>query len=201
MLAAINQFGQNLLYVRDIGALHAALLALGLPNDLSDLLRGQLVLAVSALDKLIHELVRIGMLQVFAGSRPATDKYNTFQISAGTLANIQSASIPPPEFWFEREIVTRHQHLAFQQPDKIADALSLIWPERHKWQVIALALGSNESTLRTTLATIVTRRNQIVHEADIEPISNMRRMITVTDTEDALDLLEHLGREIYNQVT
>jgi len=44
-----------------------------MPYD--DLLRSQVVYAVSAFDKLIHDLVRIGMVQIFSGARPATAKY------------------------------------------------------------------------------------------------------------------------------
>ncbi|WP_217607253.1 hypothetical protein [Chitinophaga sp. GbtcB8] len=96
---------------------------LKLPNDLSDLLRAQWVYAVSALDKLIHEFVRIGMIETFNGSRNKTSKFNSFPVSMSTLINIQSSSVPPSHYWFEQEIIQRHKQLSFQDPEKIADAL------------------------------------------------------------------------------
>lgn len=46
--------------------------------DTSDLLRWQWVQCISAFDKFVHDLVRVGMLEIFAGNRMPTPKYNTF---------------------------------------------------------------------------------------------------------------------------
>ena len=50
------------------------------PIDATDLLRWEWVLAVSALDKYIHDIVRIGMMHQFLGQRSVTEKYNSFRI-------------------------------------------------------------------------------------------------------------------------
>ena len=42
------------------------------PYDYSDLLRWQWAQSVSALDKLIHDLIRIGMVQTYQGLRTPT---------------------------------------------------------------------------------------------------------------------------------
>jgi hypothetical protein len=82
MRRARNQFEDNIRHVHELSALYDYLTnTLRLPNDLSDILRSQIVYSVSALDKFIHELIRIGMLQSFAGTRPKTDKFNAFTIS------------------------------------------------------------------------------------------------------------------------
>lgn len=54
------------------------------PYDYTDLLRWQWAQSVSALDKLIHDLVRVGMLETFQGKRPPTSKFLAFPLSLQT---------------------------------------------------------------------------------------------------------------------
>ena len=66
MLNAYLKFKDHIKYVADLDSLYLYLTEVQkLPNDLSDILRSEWVYSISALDKLIHELVRIGMLQSF----------------------------------------------------------------------------------------------------------------------------------------
>lgn len=116
------------------------------------------------------------------------------------LRNIQANSIPPPVFWFEQEVVQKHKLLAFQDPDKISDALSFVWSEPHKWQKIAQSLGMPESDVKTRLKTIVVRRNQIVHEADIDVFTNNRIVIVHSDIQPNIDFIENLGKAMYHLV-
>ena len=62
MQTVINQFRANIVRVRDLGVIYSALKAQTTGAiDLSDILRTELVMAVSALDHYIHEIVRLGM--------------------------------------------------------------------------------------------------------------------------------------------
>ena len=207
MRDAMEQFDRNLRTVREMDSLYSHLINdLKLPNDLSDILRAQYVYAVSALDKLIHELVRIGMLQAFVGSRQKTSKFNAFPISLETHYKIQQTfqvgilQAEPPEYIFEQEIIVRHKHLSFQEPEKIADALSLIWEEKQKWQKIALPFNQTDDFLKKTLKLIVQRRNQIVHEADIDLQTNRRNEIEVADVQESVVFISKLGESIFNAV-
>jgi hypothetical protein len=187
MQTAHNQFLHNITYVKELDSLYRFLKdTQSLSNDLSDLLRAEIVYAVSALDKLVHELVRIGMIQAFNGSRIKTKSFDGFTLSAKTLDKIKSTAIermqnptrPPlqdelPEYWFEQEILLKHKSNSYQDPKKIGEGLSLIWQEEHKWQTIATMLNLNERDTKTQLETIVSRRNQIVHEADINLQTNL----------------------------
>jgi hypothetical protein len=201
MLNAFKQFNENIKYVRDLEALYIYLTEnQKLPNDLSDILRAQWVYSVSALDKLIHELVRIGMLQTFLGRRNPTKKYKSFSISVDTMNNIQQANTSPAEYWFEQEIVQKHKTLAFQDPDKIADALSFIWDDEHKWQKISFDLNIPEKEAKVILKTIVNRRNQIVHEADLDLMTGVRLSIDKMDTLKAVDFICKIAESIYNNI-
>lgn len=209
MHKALQQFERNIAAVRELQQLYYYLVEVQkLPNNLSDILRSQLVYAVSAFDKLIHEVVREEMLQSFSGQRIKTDKFKGFAISLETYHQMQQASqstelllLLPAAYFFEQEIIAKHKHLAFQDPDKVADALSLIWLEKQKWQKIASLLNKSDDSIKKTLKEIVHRRNQIVHEADINWQTNNRTDINADDIKEAVDFIYQLGKTIIILVT
>jgi hypothetical protein len=169
------------------------------PYDYSDLLRWQWAQSVSALDKLIHDLVRVGMLEIFQGNRAPTSKFLTFPVSLQT--HEQMRRTPNLSYSIlEQEIVRKHSFLAFQDPDKIADALAYIWAEPHKWAVLAQHFGMTESAIRVQVKNISIRRNQIVHEGDYSSNLLQRQSIVASDVEDVLTFVSSLGEAIYNEV-
>lgn len=204
MQTAFDQFKNNMNYVKELDSLYTYLTdTLLLPNDLTDILRAEWIYSVSALDKLIHELIRIGMIDIFVGNRPSTSKFLNFSISIDTLNNIKTStgiSSPPPEYWFEQEIVKKHKFLSFQEPDKISDGLSLIWNHQHKWNFLSIATGITETTLKTRLKNIVSRRNQMVHEADANPTTGNRNHITKADCDFVVTFVELLATKIFDSV-
>ena len=187
---------------RIVAGVYDYLVKNNIPLDSSDLLRWQWVLVVSALDKYIHDLVLMGMSEEFLGKRTHTNKYNNFTMSMNTFFAIESSPVPVAEF--EKEIIRRHSYQSFQDPDKIADALSFIWDEQHKWSVISFNMKNviKEEDLKIKLRNIVIRRNQIVHEGDClsASIPLSRQIITQSDTEDVIsfiiDLVEAIDKSI-----
>jgi hypothetical protein len=151
---------------------------------------------VSAFDKLIHDIIRIGMVQIFVGERMPTKKYNSEPISIQFHFSLMNAEIPPREFLFEREIVRKLGYLSFQDPDKISEALALIWSENAKWAKISSAMGWTESDARTKLKLIAARRNAIVHEADRSPITNDLTAITLSECNEVTDFLQACGQAV-----
>jgi hypothetical protein len=200
MLNSLNLFENN---IKD----SAQLLALfefsskHLPGMVfDDLLRAHLVYSVSAFDKLIHDIIKIGMVEIFTNNRQATPKYLNERISLEIHNKISVATIPPREYFFENEVVRKLSFLSFQDPDKVAEGLSFIWAEPHKWHHIAANMGVDQHTTKTTLKTIVARRNQIVHEADIDIATGQKYLIDKTETETACNFVLSCGQAIYSQV-
>ena len=172
------------------------------PNDdLTDLLRAEIVYSISAFDKLIHELVKIGMIETFNGSRIETVQYKAFKITIDTLLKIQNPSGIPPQFWLKQEIERQHKLLSFQEPDKVNNALNLISNKPHKWQIIATQLGVTETDATIYLKNIVNRRNAIVHEADEDAQTNQKTAINQSDVANDITFIENLGKAIYDLVT
>jgi len=171
--------------------------------DFSDLLRWQWTLAVSALDRYIHDIVRAGMVMEFEGRKNPTPKYQNFRIDMSTYAMIRSS--PVPAVAFEQEVGRQHSFLAFQYPDKIADALSLIWDEANKWDVIGRTMVPPVPVpdLKTKLKNIVLRRNQIVHEGDCLSLSPPlgQQPISLSDVNDVVRFIKSLVLAIDTCVT
>lgn len=177
---------------------------IGVAVDFDDLLRARLMHTISALDKFIHDLIRHRMVEIFKGQRPVTPKYLTEAISLESYKKLTDTSVGafPPERVFENIIYSKHKSLSFQDPDKIQEALSLVWDESHKWQKIAAFIGngSTESSLKVALKVAVARRNLIVHEADIDPSTNARTAISAADIETAAHLVRSIGTAISHLV-
>jgi hypothetical protein len=116
MHSAQIQFKENLKRVRELGGLAAAIEKLTTSAvDVSDLLRAEIVLTVSALDHFIHELARIGMIECAKGIRPKTDAYLRFDMPMSAVEyGIQGIS---HESWVGETVRERHSWLSFQDPE------------------------------------------------------------------------------------
>ena len=144
----------------------------------------------------MHDLIRIGMVATFVGHRVPTDRYHVEPITIQFHATLLAATIPPKEYLFEQEIVKRLGRLSFQDPEKVAEGLSLIWDEKQKWAMIAGAMGWDTNDAKTKLKLVAGRRNAIVHESDMHPLTNAKTPITAAECKDVTDFLQLCGRTI-----
>lgn len=204
---------------RDISVVYDHLVGkIGMPpSEVGDLLRAQIVYSVSALDRLIHELVRIGVLEIFNNRRIPTAKFHGQPFKAITLIKALKYTAPDyipqdpsesAEALINEEMTKILGYQAFQAPDKVKDALSYIWNEPHKMQVIASKMGlsavsgsSAEEQVVQTLKLITDRRNQIAHEADYDSAQGCRREINKSVTDQSILFIEKFGTAVYELVT
>lgn len=190
-------FQKNIKQANDLGTIYDHLIDIvQIREPFDDLLRYQLVYAVSAFDKLIHDLIRIGMVQIFEGSRPHTPKYSNEGIALQHLTDLAPGATPPPGVKFEELIRGKLSILSFQDPAKVSDGLSFIWLEAQKWQAIGNKVGLSDNDAKRNLKLIATRRNAIVHEADLDPITSIKQPITRTESAEAASYLLALGNAI-----
>ena len=196
MREAIDQFRVNLVRVRNLDHVAGALDSqTAQALDLSDILRSEFVLAVSALDYFVHEVARLGMIEAYRGEREKTRGFLQFQISMeSALSGIAES---PSEEWLDDEIKFRNGHRAFQNPDRIAEALRLV-SDVPIWREVAGRMGMSPQEARERLSVIVDRRNRIAHEADVAPVPNEGILpIDRQLTADAVDFIERVGEGIY----
>lgn len=202
MHRSFSLFERNIEQARELASLYQYLKdTITAPISFDDILRSQIVYSVSAFDKLIHDLVRVGMIDTFMGRRPATPKYLSEVIPLKLYNELNSASVPPKEIIFERAIFEKLQIVSYQDPSKVSDGLSLIWDEKQKWQKIATEMGTTDSLAKRKLKLIVSRRNTIAHEADIDPLSGHKYSISKLDSDDVTDFLYKCGEAIFKLVS
>ncbi len=167
MPTAIDQFRINIARVRNLGSIVDALNSQTTQVlDLSDVLRAELVLAVSALDQFIHETVRLGMVNAYRGRRTRTQRFLRFEAPLEII--LQGADEDAVEQWLDDFIRTRHGYRSFQTPERISEAIRLISDVR-LWDEVSSRMNMSSQDIRETLSLIAKRRNQIAHEADINP--------------------------------
>lgn len=190
MQRALDSFRESMIRVANLAGLYRAIGSLTTSAvDPSDLLRAQVVLTVSALDFYVHEVTLLGMLEIYAGRRQPTKGFEKYRVSVGAMMANHPAGNGA---WLEAEIRERHSFLAFQQPDKIADAIRL-FTDVKLWQAVGTALGQDDSTVKSELRLIVDRRNKIAHEADLDPsYPGARWPISEADAERSRNFVESL---------
>lgn len=201
MKKSLEWFNESMKKATEHSSLHDILKGLGIHTlDCDDLLRYQLVHIVSALDKLIHDLIISGMVESFVGLRPPTAKFVNEQIPVGVVQKLLHEEIPPKEYTFRELIAQKLKTISYQHPDKIAEGLSYIWDESHKWKKIAAHLDLSDNDLKKSLILLITRRNAIVHESDIDPISRKQNGISREECESATALVSTCGNAIASLV-
>ncbi len=198
MLSAIELFRENILRVKSLGGLSQALTAMTTAAvDSSDLLRAQIVLAVSAFDHYVHEVTRLGMLEIFDGKRAPSAAYFRFRISLDCVR----ANYTIERNDLDSEIRVQHSFLAFQHPDKVADAVRLI-SEVKLWEAVGKRLGMEAGEVKQRLRLCIDRRNKIAHEADLDPTYPKARWpISMSDVENVVNFLTDVVEAIHNEIS
>jgi len=202
MQSAINQFRISIARVRELIDVHNSLKAQASSVlDLSDMLRAALVLAVSALDYYIHEVVRIGMLEIHRGLRPEPPAFSGFEISLGSArAGINAGQ--NIDSWLEDEIRQRLSYKSFQKPDNIVKAVLLI-SNKKLWKEVSINMGrlaQDAEDIKNQLSLIVDRRNKIAHEADIDPTLSIGNRWPIDEllVNETVDFIEQVVESIHN---
>jgi len=163
----LNEFNENIRRVKELHSIYELIKGKTTEIlDISDILRAEIVLIVSALDSYIHNKVRYNMINVFKAGNVQTDSFKKFKIP---LEDVQKAIKDPSTFdWLENEIITQHSWKSFQQSKKIEEAIALI-SSKKLWKELGEKLNESPDNLKNRLDVIVDRRNKIAHEADIDP--------------------------------
>ncbi len=150
MQTAIDQFQENIQRVRELRAIYQILKNQTTEAlDLSDILRAELVMSVSAFDHYIHRVVRLGMLESYHGKRPQTSAFLKFQVSLESA--LQGISAPMSDDWLEKEILGHHGWQSFQRSENVAQALKLI-SQKKVWQEIAIQIGKPAEDINSPYA-------------------------------------------------
>lgn len=200
MLLAYRRFVELVEDTKNVEVLYQYLKnTIKVPIETNDLLRWQWIQCISAFDKFIHDVVRIGMVEIYVGARVTTAKYNSFQLDIQTCIDMNASPLSAASI-FEQKVILKHSFLAFQDPNKVSDALAYIWSDNDKWQTISNMVGMSKNDCVTFLKNAVIRRNQIVHEGDYTDSLSKRQDIYEQDVNDVRTFILNIGEAIYNCV-
>lgn len=162
-----------------------------------ELNRLKLVWGLSAFDRLLHDLIREGVMEIFVGKRNPTQKYRGETIPISIMIDIYNKDLIPASEDFKTAIYTKLKTISYQSPEKIADGLSFIWDEKQKWKKLADKFGNiTDKDIKSRLTLITTRRNFIVHEADRNPVTLEKYPLTDDEVNSNVIFLEKLGNAI-----
>jgi len=197
MNRAIQQFQGNIQSAKHLGVIYQAFIGKVTPAiSLDELLRAEIVLAVSALDCYVHDIVRIGMTDAFGSGRGEPNAYLAFGVSLGVVKNLLSATTEVERRGLlDHEIRRLHAFRTFQTAENISQALGLVGI-KSVWDKVGNTVGMTSSDVRTQLKLIIDRRNCIAHESDINPTLGIGNKYPidfplVESTVDFLDKIVH----------
>lgn len=183
MTEAYKQFKINIESLHNLTVVYEAFNGKVGPLDISDMLRAQIVLAVSALDCYCHDVCLEVMLFIFQHKNFETNNsFKNFVISLNTLHQISNSNqMSEKIFFLSKEIRRRNSYKSFQEPKNISEALSNIGITKI-WVKIGVTLNQESIDLQNRLSLIISRRNQIAHESDINPILGIGDKYSIDDS-------------------
>lgn len=226
---AFDSFSQNISRVKDIATIYTTIhdTRIRLHINLDDLLRMQIVYVVGALDKLIHDLIKVGLRHTYFHNSLQTNAFlkdtvlfrDVFEIIQilKTSNDVVSQEIEIARY-LDDIINKKLSYLSFQAKDKILDGLAYIWQPAiinsqgrsiglNKWKLIVQEMSNlevsyqtrNEQDIERELSLIVSKRNSIAHEADMD-MNHTIRPILYDEVQNSVRFIEVLGTAIFNLI-
>ncbi|MCW6034666.1 hypothetical protein K4A83_00035 [Spirulina subsalsa FACHB-351] len=134
MNSAVEQFRISIARVRDLISIYNSMSSqVTAVLDLSDILRAALVLTVSALDYYVHEVVTLGMLEIYRGQRSepissrnqSSSAFARFQVSLGNARTERLIALDIAS-WLEDEIRENQGSDFLEQSYSVSDFIPIL---------------------------------------------------------------------------
>ncbi len=206
MQQAIETFKLNVDSVKQLDTIYQYLDQNNIKTlDLSEILRAEIVLAVSALDNFISDVLYIGLVETFEGNRNIpTDfakPFNEFQVDMQTLTQIINAPSPNDKSLILGDYIRKiNSKNPYQDPKQIESALLLLGIKQ-LWTKLGTELSIKPEDLKKELANIVWQRHKIAHEADFDHLTQKKRARDRVSTFQAIEFIEKLCIAIHEIVS
>ncbi len=160
-------------------------------ESMQDVLRASLVMAVSAMDAYFHAKIVQHVVKHSRKTNPSNKLLNERILVKDFIEGRRKAHTNAA---LRAAIERKLSYQSLQQPSQVAEALGLIGVSDF-WKGVAQRLNQRADTLRTSLAKVVKRRNQIAHEGDLSQSRRARnkgRAITHKDVEGDVALIKKI---------
>lgn len=199
MLKAIQLFRSNRSRILDLGAVYDLLAGQAplLQKQLDEILRAQLVLAVSAFDTYIHDCVRIGIVRQFTTSGTLSNSLKNYPIPFEDLQIINGlATTADKAIYLDGVIKKVNSKDSYQSPLSIEYALGLLGINS-LWTKVSPNMKMPANDVKSELANIVNRRNKIAHESDLDALGISLNPITKAEVMHVISFIYGLAISIY----
>lgn len=202
-MKAIEAFRFNMERARKLVGLYQQLIDQGTDHDeVDDVLRASLVLAVGALDAFVHD--RVGEQLVRYIRRSLKSDPDSLGPVERELKGVEMREIlrwltlSRPFVQVRKVVDDRMGAQSLQHPGKIEEAFHLIG-KKEIWSQVSQGIEMNAGELKRKVANAAKRRNQIVHEGDREKSrlrKHHKRPISQDEVEHILDLIDNVGEQL-----
>lgn len=175
-------------------------------SEAEDILRFQIVFLDSALDFFMHEIIKLGVLDIYHGSwhGKKTEKYLnlTFQMREieSALNNWSKNNDPDDDLWLKNWVNKKFNNKTMMDFDSIKDCCNLLDIDYKK---IAETIFYNKSSstkphdqLKECLNKLYHRRNRIVHQSDRNRKNAQFQPIQKDEVENFINEIEQIVSEI-----
>lgn len=194
----ISRFEAAITQVDELLAIHHYLQAAPVTEVTDNILRAALTMMVSAIDTSVHELI-ISAIMFEIKEDKSIFKLNNIKI--GALASKESDKDIRVRL-IESDLRRQFSKESFQSSRQIENSLAQIGITKI-WTKLSVTLGQPPEDIKIKLDLLVHRRNQIVHEGDLDHLHSIRD-ITREDLDGSLaftkDLVTGLIDEYINLI-
>ncbi|WP_165236018.1 HEPN domain-containing protein [Aquisphaera insulae] len=208
MKKAKSRFDANWELAEHLRVLYVSLQSISVPiYQPEDTLRASIVAVVGALDTFVRDLVCVGVREMLAGSRLRTQRFRSLKLPVNVMLSYMEN--PSQTNAIEQEILNSFINRTYQRPEQIENGILLL-RDGDLWRDIDRRLNLAPGDVAKELNSIVDRRNQIVHEGDVDPdatgvvhasTSDWRRPIHEPYVMKANQLILRIGVAIYERVS
>ncbi|MET8596958.1 hypothetical protein [Streptomyces althioticus] len=152
--------------------------------------RSALVHAVAAIDSYVHGVVLDRAVDILMGRlvAVASSKVGLSFAAVGKIMAATSGGDVAVELAARTYVAERLGLETYQRPDDIASALAMVGVQK----IWSTAFAGDAYTQKTALGVIVSRRNRIVHQCDLDPLPG--GTTTPIASNDALDAIATIER-------
>lgn len=188
----LGQFSREVARARDLVGVGQSLASMTHGRlDGSDLYRSALVHAVAALDSYVHGIVLDRAVDILM-TRIPSGSGGKVGLHFGAISQIFAAAASGPadmEITARTYVAERLGLETYQRPDDISSGLAMVGLNK----IWSSAFPKDAGAVKTALGVVVSRRNRIVHECDLDPLSPGNvTPLTDVDALEAIEIVENV---------
>ncbi len=191
----ISRFRSSISQVDELLAIHHYLQSVPITQVTDNILRAALTMIVSAIDTTVHELVVNAIMYEIKEDKSV---FTIDKIRIGISASKETDYENRLRI-IESELRSHYSKESFQSSRQIENVLATIGITKI-WKKLSATTGQPPQDIKITLDLLVRRRNQIVHEGDLDHLHSLRE-IERDDIENILKFGKQLTHGIISEYT